>query len=115
MPGVGESESDAAAGDYFAAADCVFAAACAREKSAPARPQPSTATAPPLPPSTAYTRLLARNPMGRLRKASESLVRCFKCNGSSILWNIKQTRSADEGSTLFFLCRTCNHRWRSSA
>ena len=49
-------------------------------------------------------------------QSSESLLRCRNCGGSDITWNQKQTRSADESSTIFCCCLNpkCKKRWRLS-
>jgi DNA-directed RNA polymerase subunit M/transcription elongation factor TFIIS len=39
-------------------------------------------------------------------------VRCSKCKSTEIRFEIAQTRSADEGSTVFCLCMQCQKRWR---
>jgi hypothetical protein len=39
-------------------------------------------------------------------------VRCSKCGSTDIQFEIGQTRSADEGSTVFCLCSQCHKRWR---
>lgn len=39
-------------------------------------------------------------------------VRCSKCGSTDIQIEIGQTRSADEGSTVFCLCLRCQKRWR---
>ncbi len=36
---------------------------------------------------------------------------CRQC-GAGVQWNVGQTRSADEGSTVFVSCRPCGTRWR---
>lgn len=49
-----------------------------------------------------------------LAESSEgsSGVRCSKCKSTEIRFEIAQTRSADEGSTVFCLCMQCQKRWR---
>lgn len=38
---------------------------------------------------------------------------CKKCGTESdVEWNTKQTRSADEGSTIFCVCKKCKSRWK---
>lgn len=44
--------------------------------------------------------------------AGSSGVRCSKCKSTEIRFEIAQTRSADEGSTVFCLCMQCQKRWR---
>ena len=41
----------------------------------------------------------------------EPIVRCRRCGGQEVSWEEKQTRSADEGSTVYCVCTTCKHRW----
>lgn len=43
-----------------------------------------------------------------------STLTCWKCGGGNIEINVKQTRSADEGSTAFCMCPTCKTRWKMS-
>ena len=38
-------------------------------------------------------------------------IRCRKCGGS-VEWSIRQTRKADEGSTVFCECTQCHVRWK---
>ncbi len=40
-----------------------------------------------------------------------SIVRCRKCGSNDVSWEEKQTRSADEGATVFVTCTKCKHRW----
>lgn len=39
---------------------------------------------------------------------------CPKCGNIQAHWWIVQTDSADEPSTQFFRCTTCNHTWRTT-
>ncbi len=41
----------------------------------------------------------------------QAIVRCRRCNSMEISWEEKQTRSADEGATLFCVCTACGNRW----
>lgn len=41
----------------------------------------------------------------------QAIVRCRRCGSEDVSWEEKQTRSADEGATLFCVCTTCNNRW----
>ena len=41
-----------------------------------------------------------------------STIRCHRCKSSDVQIEQKQTRSADEGSTVFVTCNTCRLRWR---
>jgi DNA-directed RNA polymerase subunit M/transcription elongation factor TFIIS len=40
-----------------------------------------------------------------------SAMKCRKC-GAGVQWNVGQTRSADEGSTVFVSCKPCGTRWK---
>ena len=40
-----------------------------------------------------------------------AMVRCRRCGSQEVTWEEKQTRSADEGATLFCACTTCKNRW----
>ena len=40
-----------------------------------------------------------------------ALVRCRRCGSEDVTWDEKQTRSADEGATIFVACVTCRNRW----
>jgi DNA-directed RNA polymerase subunit M/transcription elongation factor TFIIS len=37
---------------------------------------------------------------------------CRKCGHDEVTWHTKQTRSADEGSTVFCTCSRCFNRWK---
>ena len=40
-------------------------------------------------------------------------IQCRRCGPKSkVTWEIKQTRSADEGSTIFCVCLGCQTRWK---
>ena len=40
------------------------------------------------------------------------LLTCNVCNSSTnIMWEQRQTRSADEGMSVFAMCMRCNHKW----
>ena len=39
---------------------------------------------------------------------------CRKCSGDDVTIQQKQTRSADEGMTIFCTCESCGHKWRMS-
>ena len=41
----------------------------------------------------------------------EAIVRCRRCGSVEVSWDDKQTRSADEGATVFCVCQTCKRRW----
>jgi len=44
-------------------------------------------------------------------KTFEAIVRCRRCGSEEVSWEEKQTRSADEGGTVFCVCTTCKNRW----
>jgi DNA-directed RNA polymerase subunit M/transcription elongation factor TFIIS len=44
-------------------------------------------------------------------KSFEAIVKCRRCGSSEVSWDEKQTRSADEGATVFCMCLTCKNRW----
>ena len=44
--------------------------------------------------------------------AAESLIKCKFCQKHSVSYTQKQTRSADEPMTLFYVCSACERRWR---
>lgn len=41
----------------------------------------------------------------------QAIVRCRRCGSEEVTWDEKQTRSADEGATVFCACQTCKNRW----
>ena len=40
------------------------------------------------------------------------IMSCHKCGHTDVGWDVKQTRSADEGSTVFCVCQKCQARWK---
>lgn len=46
-----------------------------------------------------------------IRSKEDSSVKCRRCNSTEILVEQKQTRSADEGMSVYCVCATCNNRW----
>jgi DNA-directed RNA polymerase subunit M/transcription elongation factor TFIIS len=44
-------------------------------------------------------------------KSFNTTLRCRRCGSSEVSWEQKQTRSADEASTVFCTCNKCNNRW----
>lgn len=40
-----------------------------------------------------------------------AIVKCRRCGSDEVTWEEKQTRSADEGATVFCSCSTCKNRW----
>ena len=41
----------------------------------------------------------------------QAIVRCRRCGSEDVSWEEKQTRSSDEGATVFCVCTTCKNRW----
>lgn len=41
----------------------------------------------------------------------QAIIRCRRCGSEDVSWEEKQTRSADEGATVFCSCQTCKNRW----
>jgi DNA-directed RNA polymerase subunit M/transcription elongation factor TFIIS len=41
----------------------------------------------------------------------QAIVRCRRCGSEDVSWEEKQTRSADEGASVFCVCTTCKNRW----
>lgn len=41
----------------------------------------------------------------------QALVRCRRCGSEDVTWQEKQTRSADEATTVFVVCTTCKNVW----
>ena len=48
-----------------------------------------------------------------LGESWDSSLQCKKCKSQNVQIIFKQTRSADEGMTTFFLCQDCNYRSRN--
>ena len=42
----------------------------------------------------------------------DAAITCKKCGSSEITMAMAQTRSADEGATVFFTCMRCNQKWK---
>lgn len=53
-----------------------------------------------------------RLPKNIEKEKRKSTTKCPKCKSWYTEYTTAQTRSADEPSTLFFLCTDCEHRWR---
>lgn len=39
---------------------------------------------------------------------------CEKCGGQEATYFEMQLRSADEGSTVFYTCKSCGHKWKTN-
>lgn len=44
-------------------------------------------------------------------KSYKATLKCRRCGSSEVSWEQKQTRSADEASTVFCTCTKCKNRW----
>ena len=44
-------------------------------------------------------------------KTFKETLKCRRCGSSEVQWEQKQTRSADEASTVFCSCNKCKNRW----
>jgi transcription elongation factor S-II len=53
---------------------------------------------------------LENNPITKVRS---NLIKCGKCKNSNISINQRQTRSGDEGMTVYYQCIDCNNSWKS--
>ena len=42
----------------------------------------------------------------------EGINKCYKCGSNKTISYSKQTRSADEGTTVFCCCYICNNKWK---
>ena len=43
----------------------------------------------------------------------ESWVQCKRCKSREVETETRQTRSADEGETTFYTCKSCNFQWKN--
>ena len=44
-------------------------------------------------------------------KSYKETLKCRRCGSPEVTWEQKQTRSADEASTIFCTCTKCKNRW----
>jgi len=49
-----------------------------------------------------------------VQKKRMALVVCKQCKSDDIIKDEKQTKSADEGATGFYLCNQCGYSWKQS-
>lgn len=57
----------------------------------------------------ALLRDMSREDLGNMPDAG---IRCAKCSSSEIAFDFLQTRSADEGTTVYCTCTDCGKRWK---
>ena len=50
--------------------------------------------------------------MSRTTQVVQELYTCKKCKSTRIKTTCKQTRSSDEGTSVFAVCLDCNNQWR---
>lgn len=53
------------------------------------------------------------NDLKELKIATNMFI-CPSCGKNKCIYVEKQTRSADEGATLFITCLKCNHKWKEN-
>ena len=41
----------------------------------------------------------------------KAIISCLMCGSTEVRWEEKQTRSADEGASVFCTCNSCKNRW----
>ena len=61
--------------------------------------------------STNMNSLIGRPSLRQLKSKTTS-VTCGKCKSNQIEFYQKQTRSGDEGMTIFYSCTKCGKNWR---
>jgi len=52
-------------------------------------------------------------PTYELTEGSGLDMSCPKCNTRSVVYFEKQDRRADEGSSIYYICKNCRHQWKS--
>ena len=60
-------------------------------------------------------KLMLQDRFEDLQKATEGqddLITCHKCKSSNVIYNMRQTRSADEGMSAFLCCLKCGANWK---
>ncbi|CAK4030402.1 DNA-directed RNA polymerase I subunit RPA12 [Lecanosticta acicola] len=68
-------------------------------------------------PSTLRTRLrsdVQEIAEGDIQTDAEIQQTCEKCGNDTVTFYTLQLRSADEGSTVFYTCPKCNHKWNTN-
>lgn len=60
---------------------------------------------------TRFTEMLQEKYDALNDKQFEAIVRCRRCGNEDVTWEEKQTRSADEGATVYCSCSVCKNRW----
>lgn len=58
-------------------------------------------------------RIVAMGETDLFDEAQPAVNRCRRCGSTRVESSLRQTRSADEASTLFCHCLSCGKRWRS--
>lgn len=43
--------------------------------------------------------------------STEGLLQCGRCKSTNVIWEQRQTRSADEGMTIIAVCVKCSNKW----
>lgn len=64
--------------------------------------------------SAYFNHLLDANSLNLLKDEDnlKPFITCRKCRGDKVITESKQTRSADEGMTIFCMCQECGCRWK---
>lgn len=44
-------------------------------------------------------------------KMDETAIKCQKCQKNTVIFREIQSRSADEGASVYYFCKSCLHRW----
>ena len=61
----------------------------------------------------AASRALLRDlTQGEIADIPDAGLKCKKCHSNDITYEFLQTRSADEGTTIFCTCGSCHKRWK---
>ncbi|KAJ5868591.1 hypothetical protein N7534_003144 [Penicillium rubens] len=68
-------------------------------------------------PSRLRTKLLSKTQVVSQKDLGDGPItdmECPQCSNSKATWTEAQLRSADEGSTIFYCCTKCRHRWQEN-